>query len=141
MFKIQLQRFLIIISLILITPLGFLSKFYHGTAQDWINNFSGDILYEIFWCLLLFLLMPSRKSVVQIPLGVLIITCILEISQLWKPPFLQAIRATFWGKIFLGTTFVWWDFPHYIVGCIISWLWLRQIWKLSIKNHPNVSRN
>lgn len=113
------------------TPLGFVSKLYNGPARWWFNDYAGDILYEIFWCLFFFLLIPNRKAVAQIPVSVFVITSTLEFLQLWKPPFLQQIRATFWGKTFLGTTFAWWDFPHYIVGCIIGWLWLRQIWRVS----------
>ena len=88
MVKNSTQLFLIIISLLIITPLGFLSKLYHGFGETWINDYSGDILYEIFWCLFFFLLIPSRKAITQIPLGVFTITCILEVLQLWKPPFL-----------------------------------------------------
>jgi hypothetical protein len=50
--------------------------------------------------------------------------------QLWHPPLLEQIRATLIGKLLLGTTFVWWDFPHYILGCIFGWLWLRQLHKI-----------
>lgn len=25
------------------------------------------------------------------------------------------------------STFSWWDFPHYVLGCILGWLWLRQL--------------
>ena len=42
---------LIIISLLIIIPLGLFSKVYTGVAQGWVNNYAGDILYEIFWCL------------------------------------------------------------------------------------------
>lgn len=124
-------RWLTILSLIIVTPLGFLSKFYQGPLDWWFNDYGGGVLYEIFWCLFVFLLIPKRQAVIKIPIWVFIVTCILEILQLWHPPFLQQIRATFWGRMFLGTTFVWWDFPHYVIGCLIGWLWLKQIWKLS----------
>lgn len=124
------QRWLTILSLLIVTPLGFLSKLYTGPAQNWFNNYAGDILYEIFWCLFFFLLIPHRKAIRQIPIWVFFVTCMLEFLQLWHPPFLQQIRANFLGRTLLGTTFVWWDFPHYAIGCIIGWLWLQQIWRL-----------
>ncbi|HEY9600162.1 MAG TPA: DUF2809 domain-containing protein [Allocoleopsis sp.] len=134
---IRNQRLLILLSLLVITPLGFLSKSYTGIEQEWINDYSGDILYEVFWCLFFFLLIPTRKAIAQIPIWVFAVTCALEFLQLWKPPFLEAIRATFIGRTLLGTTFAWWDFPHYAVGCCIGWLWLRQIWRLSKRSrHP-----
>lgn len=130
MFQKLTIRQLTILSLLIVTPLGFLSKLYYGPGYKWFNDYAGDILYEIFWSLFFFLLIPSRKAVRQIPLWVLIVTCVLEFLQLWKPPLLQQIRATFWGKTLLGTTFVWLDFPHYVIGCLIGWLWLQQIWRL-----------
>ncbi|MFB2972419.1 DUF2809 domain-containing protein [Aerosakkonema sp. BLCC-F183] len=125
-------RQLTILSLIIVTPLGFLSKYYKGPGDWWFNDYGGGVLYEIFWCLFVFLLIPNRQGVVKIPIWVFIVTCILEILQLWHPPFLQAIRAQLWGKWLLGTTFVWWDFPHYAIGCSIGWLWLRQLWRLHV---------
>lgn len=124
-------RLLTILSLIIVTPLGFLSKFYKGPLDWWFNDYGGGVLYEIFWCLFVFMLIPKRQAVIKIPIWVFIVTCILEILQLWQPLFLQQIRATFWGRMFLGTTFVWWDFPHYVIGCLIGWLWLQKIRKLS----------
>ncbi|MEW6494714.1 MAG: DUF2809 domain-containing protein [Cyanobacteriota bacterium] len=123
------QRLLTILSLLIVTPLGFLSKSYTGLGDEWVNGFSGDILYEIFWCLFIFLLIPNKKTVTLAPVWVFGITCTLEFLQLWKNPFLNALRATFIGRTLLGTTFVWWDFPHYLSGCLIAWLWLRQIWQ------------
>ncbi|PMB33329.1 hypothetical protein CEN43_10430, partial [Fischerella thermalis BR2B] len=47
---------------------------------------------------------------------------------------LEQIRATLVGKLLLGTTFAWWDFPHYVVGCFLGWLWLRQLQGKSYAN-------
>ena len=129
-------RLLIILSLIIITPLGFLSKFYQGPLDWWFNDYGGAILYEIFWCLFVFLLFPKRELLTKIPIGVFIVTCMLEVLQLWKPPLLQQIRANFWGRTLLGNTFVWLDFPYYAIGSFIGWLWLRQIW-IFYKNKKN----
>lgn len=124
-------RWITIISMVIIVPLGLLSKQYRGYASWWINDFSGDILYEVFWCLFAFLLFPTRKAIRQIPWWVFGITCVIEFLQLWRQPELDSIRSTFLGKLLLGTTFVWWDFPHYALGCIIGWLWIRQIARFS----------
>lgn len=31
------------------------------------------------------------------------------------------------GRTLIGTTFSLWDFPHYVLGCVLGWLWLRQL--------------
>ncbi|MFN6463249.1 MAG: DUF2809 domain-containing protein [Nostoc sp. DedVER02] len=124
------QTLFIIISILIVVPMGLLSKFYSGLAHQWFNDYGGDILYEIFWCLFAFCFFRSRTAIIQIPIWVFVITCILEFLQLWHPPLLNEIRATLIGKLLLGTTFVWWDFPHYLLGCVLGWLWLRQLQKI-----------
>jgi len=121
------QRSLIIISLLIVVAMGFLFKFYSGPAHEWFNNYGAALFYEIFWCLFVFLLVRNRKAVMQIPLWVFGITCALEFLQLWHPPILEQFRATFLGRILIGTTFVWWDFLYYAVGSLLGWFWLRQL--------------
>jgi hypothetical protein len=126
-----LQRWLLILSLCAITPLGFWFKFYTGPCRWWFNDYGAGVLYEVFWCLAAFFIWPKRKNAAKISLSVLAITCALETLQLWHPPFLQHIRSTFVGKGLIGTTFVWWDFPHYILGSLFGWLWIICIAELS----------
>ena len=125
------RRFLILLSLFLITPLGLFSKVYVGIGQEWINGYSGDILYEIFWCLVFFWFFPVRKAMTIIPLWVFIITSAIEFAQLWFVHVPEAIRSTIIWRLILGSTFVWWDFPHYAIGCALGWLLLYQLDKIS----------
>ena len=113
------------LSLLVVTPLGFAFKFYSGPGNGWFNNYGAGVLYEIFWILLAFLFFPSKRSANVIPVYVFLITCILELLQLWHPPFLETIRSSFLGSALIGTTFVWWDFPHYVLGCLMGWGCLR----------------
>lgn len=119
-------RLQIALFLAIITPLGLLSKLYAGPGHQWCNHYAGGLIYEIFWCLCFFWLFPTRKAVSLIPFGVFGVTCVLEVLQLWQTPTLQ-IRSTLVGRLLLGTTFSWWDFPHYFFGCVLNWLWLRKV--------------
>ncbi|WP_414585048.1 DUF2809 domain-containing protein [Scytonema sp. PCC 10023] len=121
------QSFYTIPSLLIVIAMGFFFKYYTGPAHEWLNDYGAAVFYEIFWCLFAFLFFRSGIAVRQIPLWVFIITCILEFLQLWHPPLLEEFRATLIGKWLIGTTFAWWDFPHYLLGCILGWLWLRQL--------------
>ena len=121
------QNLRIIISLLIVVAMGFLFKFYSGFAHQWFNNYGAALFYEIFWCLFVFLLVRNRKAVMQIPLWVFGITCVLEFLQMWHPPILEQFRATFLGRLLIGTTFVWRDFLYYAVGCLLGWFWLRQL--------------
>ena len=113
------------ISLLVVTPFGFAFKFYSGPGNWWFNDYGAGVLYETFWILLAFIFFPSKRSANVIPIYVFVITCILEFLQLWHPPFLNTIRSSFLGSALIGTTFVWWDFPHYVLGCLAGWIWLR----------------
>ncbi len=125
------KRKWVFVALCIVTPAGFLSKSYSGAGYEWFNNYGGGVLYEIFWCLVVFFFAPKKRYATTIAVAVLLITCILETLQLWQPVFLQQARSSFLGKALLGTTFAWWDFPHYILGCLIGWLCMRAISKKS----------
>ena len=119
----------IAILLLIIIPLGLFSKAYGGIGQTWVNDYSGDILYEIFWCLCFFWFFPSKKAVVAIPIGVFLVTSVIEVSQLFFHRVPIFLRETIIWKLLLGSTFVWWDFPHYALGCFLGWLLLDRIYR------------
>ncbi len=59
--KLLVRRSLILLLLLLIVPLGIFSKAYGGIGQEWVKDYSGDVLYEIFWCLFVFwFIRPSK---------------------------------------------------------------------------------
>lgn len=129
MFKSKRVRWTLI-SILIIVPLGIYSKFYSGQAENWVNNSLGGVLYVIFWCLLAFLFLSNTKPW-KIAATVFIITCFLEFLQLWHSTFLEFLRSNFIGRTILGTTFTWNDFPYYLVGCGIGWLWMKSLQKHS----------
>ena len=117
----------IILSLAVIVPLGVLAKLYTGWYRDWVNNSASGILYEVFWCLALFLVWPRRAAIRRIVIGVFLVTCGLEVLQLWHPSWLGAFRSTVAGRTLIGTTFAWSDFAYYAIGSGVGWLWLRWL--------------
>lgn len=119
----------IVIALLVVTPAGFLFKFYPGPAQWWLNDYGAGLFYEVFWILVVFFFLPKKALTKKIPLWVFTITCTLEVLQLWHPSFLEKIRSYFLGRALIGTSFSWWDFPHYAIGCVIGWLLIKWIVK------------
>ena len=128
MHTLRIRQMWTIVSLVVLIPAGFYTKFYTGPAANWVNNSLGGVFYEIFWCLLIFLFFSSVKAW-TIALFVLTITCILEFLQLCHTPVLEWIRGFFIGWVVLGTSFTWFDFPYYFLGCGIGWWWIRQLEK------------
>ena len=112
--------------LLVVTTLGFGTKLYGGPGAWWSNNYAGGIFYEIFWILLFLTIWPAL-SLFRITAVVLLLTSALEFLQLWNPPYLAAVRSTFLGSALIGTTFVWWDFPYYLIGCVLAIILLRWL--------------
>ena len=119
-----------LISMLIIVPLGLYSKSYSGRAVLWVNDSLGGVLYVIFWCLFAFLFL-SDTNPWKIAAAVFAITCFLEFLQLWHPTFLEILRSNLVGRTILGTTFTWSDFPYYLVGGGIGWLWMKFLQKHS----------
>jgi hypothetical protein len=120
-------RIAVLISIMIIVPLGYVVRFY-GSAPEWLNDLLGSIAYEIFWILLVALLSP-QASPIWTAVGVCLATCVLEFLQLWHPPFLEAMRATFLGRLILGNTFNWSDFLSYFIGSFLGWVWMRSLYQ------------
>jgi len=116
----------ILIVLLVLIPLGFLTKIYKGPFQEWCHYYSGGILYEIFWCLMV-AFVGSKISKLRIALGVLGVTCCLEFLQLYHHPVLENIRSTFLGKTLIGHSFSWLDFPYYFIGCGLGYIILIKL--------------
>lgn len=115
--KYTKYRLYLIFSLVIITPLGFLTKFYHGVGATWVQDSLGGVLYEIFWIWLILFFKPTFQPF-QVALTVFLVTSFLEFLQLWHPFFLEYLRSYFLGRTLLGNFFTWWDFPYYILGCL-----------------------
>ena len=107
-------------ALAVVTPLGLATKFYSGPGAAWVSGSAGGFLYVVFWIALILALRP-RLSRTAVAAGVLAATCALEFAQLWHPPLLERMRATFVGHALLGSTFAWSDFPYYFLGASVGY--------------------
>ena len=84
---LNIRRVLIFVFLLIIVPLELYFKAYTGIAQNWVRDYSGDILYEILWCLVAFWFVHPVKDLKilknitgKIALWIFAITCVIEIS-------------------------------------------------------------
>lgn len=112
--KLTRYRLSLLLSAGAAVVLGYLVRFY-GPGPEWLNDGLGSVAYEIFWIVLVLFCFP-KASPLKVSIGVFAITCGLEVLQLWKQPFLETLRATLPGRLVLGNTFSWDDFPAYGIG-------------------------
>ena len=130
--RFRRRRFftLFLIPIVILIGLGF--KYYRGPGEVWVNHYGpASVAYEVLWMLFGFLIFPRRKSIIPIAIVVLVSTCAIEFLQLYHPPWLESLRQTFAGKFILGTTFSWWDFIAYPIGCLTGVHVLRYVSKIS----------
>ena len=76
-------------------------------------------LYVIAWIFFTLVLAP-RLAPLPVCIAALLGTSAIEFLQLWHPPLLEAVRATLPGRLVLGSTFVWGDFPAYGIGALLG---------------------
>lgn len=121
-------RIKLIVILGILIPLGFYTKIYAGPGSMWVHNSLGGVFYVMFWCFVVALFHPRFPAWRNASL-VTGITCLLEFTQLWKAGWLEYLRGYYLGRILLGHSFQWLDFPYYLIGGAAGFLLLKTIMK------------
>lgn len=86
-----------------------------------INFWIGDFL----WAMMLYhlgmaLFLPANKY--RFTAGLVVFCWLVEASQAWHTPFLDAFRETVLGGLLLGHGFLWSDIIAYTAGAIAGYL-------------------
>lgn len=123
--KFYRQRLVFLINILAIVPLGYTIRFSQ-ILPAYFHDAGGSIAYQIVWILLVLFIYPPI-NLRWIAIWVCVGSCAIEFLQLYQPPWLQAIRATWPGRLLLGSTFLWSDFPAYFGGSYLGWLWARWL--------------
>jgi len=105
--------------LIVFILVGLLTKVYSGILHEFISNYLGGTIYVIFFIVLASLLFPRTRPV-KISIIVVIITSMLEFSQLIHSPSLELWRESFAFRALFGSTFNPFDFIWYFVGALFG---------------------
>ncbi len=116
---ISRTRLIALVIVILLTPIGFYTKFYRGPGYNWVNSYTGDILYSMFWFFVLVFLRP-RISAIKAAIIILIFSTVIEFSQLLSFPMLEKARDSFIGRTIFGVHFVPVDIIYYGIGCLLA---------------------
>ena len=95
--------------------LGLASRRYASGLPGWVGAYAGDALWALLVYWLVGLARP-RWSGRQQALAAGGFALLIELSQLWQAPWLQALRHTTLGALVLGQGFLWSDLACYAVG-------------------------
>ncbi len=127
-------RIALLMSIGILVPLGYWVRFAQAGEWAWLSDALGSIAYEMFWILLILVCFP-QISIASVAIGVCLATCALEFLQLWQPAFLQDLRSTLPGRLILGNTFTWTDFPAYWVGSYMGYGWASFLSRATQRSH------
>jgi hypothetical protein len=99
----------------LVACLGLGSRRFAGHLPGFVAAYAGDTLWALAAFLGIGLLLP-RTSTGRVALLALAFSILIEISQLYHAPWIDAIRGTTLGGLILGYDFVWSDLACYTAG-------------------------
>lgn len=104
-----------------VIAIGLGLKWYAGPGRDFVNNWGpASVAYELLFMLLAFACFPRRSAIGRIAIAVFVGTCLIEFSQLLQWTWLNDLRGYSIVRLVLGSSFSWWDFPAYAVGCLLG---------------------
>ena len=98
---------------------GLASRRYSGLFPDLIARYAGDVLWATMMFWLLAFLWP-RVTSLRLAVAALVISYAVELSQLYRAPWIDAIRATRGGALVLGQGFLWSDLVCYTIGVALA---------------------
>lgn len=108
----------LILALVIIAGLLSRSQFA-DTLPPFITTYAGDTLWSLALFLTLGILFPGARTFV-VALLTLAISFAVEVSQLYQANWINQIRSTRIGALFLGAGFKWSDLPCYMAGCLMG---------------------
>ena len=100
---------------VLVVALGLASRRFADAFPDGVRLYAGDVL----WAAMVYFaaaVVWRRAPVARIGVGALLFSVLVEASQLYHAPWIDAVRATRLGGLVLGFGFLWSDVVCYAIG-------------------------
>lgn len=121
-----------IVYIIIVIILGLASRRYGELLPKWLAAYSGDVLWGLMVYLGVGFLLPKQR-IIYSSLMAGTFSILIEISQLYHAPWIDAIRSYRLGGLLLGYGFLWSDIACYIFGIGIGMLLEYIIFKYEDK--------
>lgn len=98
---------------------GLGSRKFGAHLPGFVAEYAGDALYATLIYVLAAFVRPRSKGL-HLASFAFVFSALVEASQAVHVGALDAVRATLPGRLVLGTTFVWSDFPCYAAGALLG---------------------
>jgi len=115
---------------------GLGSRRLGASLPRFVAEYAGDTLYATLMVLLVAFARPRASAWAPVVVG-LGLSALVEVSQLVQGGPLGLLRATTLGRLVLGTTFVWSDFPCYAAGALLGGAIDRLVWLTGARGGPD----
>lgn len=119
------SRIIYLFALTAVVTLGLSSRRYSRALPEFLASYAGDTLWALAAFVGVGVLFPGWPTL-RVCAAALLIAFAVELSQLYRSPWLDAIRHTKAGGLILGYGFLWGDLLCYgvgiAVGCILELL-------------------
>ncbi len=114
--------------LLLTIAMGLGSRRFGAMLPTLVAKYAGDVLWAtmVFW--LLAIAWPGAARL-RLGAAALTVAWAVECSQLYRAPWLDALRATAIGALVLGQGFLWSDLLCYGVGVALAVLVDGLLWR------------
>ena len=117
----RILNFILIISTI---ALGLASR--TAIVPDTIYPYLGDILYAVMIYFVLGFLLPTMSQI-KVAIACVLACFAIEFLQLIDVPWLNSVRNTLFGRLVLGSGFLWSDLLCYLVGTSIGFFFEKFV--------------
>ena len=115
------------LAVLIVMVLGLASRAEALPRPALVASYGGDTLWALLVFLLIGGLLPTRPTL-QVALLALGFAGMIEISQIYSAPWLDALRQTLAGRLVLGSGFLWSDLLCYTVG-VLSGVALERVYR------------
>jgi len=124
------RRLVFLAAIPLVILIGLASRRYATALPPFVAAYAGDTLYGLMICLGVSALAPGGGAlrVGSIAWGICVL---IELSQLYHAPWIDALRRTRLGGLVLGFGFLWSDLACYATGVALGVVMLSGSRKLT----------
>lgn len=114
-----MKRGWLVTATVIVVSLGLLSRWDAVPWPGFVRSYAGDTLWATMVVFLVALLRPGGRPGVSSGMA-LAVAWAVEWSQLYRAPWIDALRETVPGHLVLGQGFVWTDLLCHVVGVALG---------------------
>ena len=113
------RRVIYLFCALAVIPIGLATRRYGESFPSFIAEYGGDTLWALEAFLLFSFAMPTGRLSHRAA-AAFAFSCLIELSQLYHAPWIDAVRQTTLGGLVLGFGFLWSDLLCYAVGVVMG---------------------